>query len=189
MSTTSLFVELIVIGVGAAGWLGLTILAVFGYKWVNVDSLGSLPLLVPLLSITYLLGIVVDRAADRMFDRQAQRQLRRSFENRQAYEKARILAAAKSPLLDLMEYNRSRLRICRGWIVNCAALGISLNAFVWSQLPEELPRARISVASTLIVLGLGLGALHAWYRLCSNAYESLAMQAEMLTNSSGKGIS
>ena len=38
MSTTNLFVELIVIGVGVLAWVILLIGSVFGYAWVPVDT-------------------------------------------------------------------------------------------------------------------------------------------------------
>ncbi len=52
MSTTSLFVELIVVGVGAAIWLALLTLALFGYEWVQVpaDKALSIPAAIATLS-------------------------------------------------------------------------------------------------------------------------------------------
>ena len=38
MSTTDLFVDLMVIGIGAAIWLILLIFSIFGYEWVPVDQ-------------------------------------------------------------------------------------------------------------------------------------------------------
>ena len=60
MSTTSLFVELIVVGVGAAIWLTLLTLALFGYGWVQVpaDKALSIPAAIPILAVVYVLGIV-----------------------------------------------------------------------------------------------------------------------------------
>jgi hypothetical protein len=37
MPTTSLFVELIVTGVGAFGWVTLAVLTVFGYQWIDLE--------------------------------------------------------------------------------------------------------------------------------------------------------
>ncbi|NJN21306.1 MAG: hypothetical protein HC812_09070 [Leptolyngbya sp. RL_3_1] len=69
MSTTDLFVELLIIGVGAAIGLFLLVLTVFGYGWLAWDGLLSLPALLPILAIVYVLGIVVDRFSDRLFEK------------------------------------------------------------------------------------------------------------------------
>jgi hypothetical protein len=180
MTTTSLFVELIVIGVGALGWLTMALLAVFGYGWVDFSKFSSLAGLVPALAVTYVLGIVVDRVADQVFQPMARRLQSRSFATREDYERAQDLVYVKSPLRDLIEYNRSRLRICRGWVVNCVAGLVSLNALVWSQLPQDTPRMKLAVTGTVLLLAVGVGASNAWYQLCIVAYQRLAGQARIV---------
>jgi len=64
MSTTDLFVELIVIGTGAVIWLSLLIFSRFDLPQINPDSLYSLVILLPFASITYVIGIMMDRVAD-----------------------------------------------------------------------------------------------------------------------------
>jgi hypothetical protein len=65
VSTTNLFVELLVIGVGAAGWLILFTLAALGYDTAFVKGLLSTPAaIVPGIVAVYLLGILTDRIAD-----------------------------------------------------------------------------------------------------------------------------
>jgi hypothetical protein len=184
MPTTSLFVELIVTGVGAFGWVTLAVLTVFGYQWVDLDRLlslaGLLPVLAVALAVTYVLGIAVDRVADQVFTPFARRLCSRSFATREDYERAKDIVYIESSLRDLVEYNQSRLRICRGWVVNCAAGLISLNTFVWVQLPESTPRVKLTVAFSVLLLGVGAGALNAWYQLRAVAYQRLAKQAGIL---------
>ncbi len=57
MSTASLFVELVVIGVGALSWVVLLVLSVFGWNWVPTERVFSSVALVPLLSLIYVFGI------------------------------------------------------------------------------------------------------------------------------------
>jgi hypothetical protein len=64
MSTTNLFVELVVIGVAAVAWTCLLILTGFGHEWVPVDKLFSASTIVHLLALVYLLGIMSDRFSD-----------------------------------------------------------------------------------------------------------------------------
>jgi hypothetical protein len=182
MATTTLFVELVVIGVGALAWVALTILGLFGYSWLTFDRVTSVTSLVPLLSLTYVLGIVVDRIADRVFEAPSRRLLARWFSSQQDYQHSKDFVYLKSPLRALMEYNRSRLRICRGWAINCIAAVIALNFFVWSQLSSEAPRVKLAVIGSGLLVLFGLGALNAWYQLSIAAYERLFEQAKLLEN-------
>jgi hypothetical protein len=182
MTTTALFVELVVIGVGAVLWVILAVLALFGYSWVTLtfEQATSVTSLVPLLSFAYLLGIIVDRIADQVFAIPASRLRARWFAEAADYYRARDIFYLKAPTRDLAEYNRSRLRICRGWAINCAAAITALNAFVWAQLPNEYPRLKIASMGSVIFLLLCLGALNAWRELSTDAYERLKEQTKLL---------
>ncbi len=116
MSTTNLFVELIVIGTGAAFWIVLAIFTVFNRAFVTLDNLMSWPALIPVLSIIYVAGIIVDRWADKIFSFIWRDSLRAKwFKTEDDYYAARTLIYTQSDSLrDLFEYSRSRLRICRG---------------------------------------------------------------------------
>ena len=65
MSTTNLFVELIVIGLGAAIWVTLLVLAALGLDTRTVLGLAeNTVILAWTVPVVYLLGIVTDRLAD-----------------------------------------------------------------------------------------------------------------------------
>jgi len=68
MNTTNLFVELIVIGVGAFIWLILLVLSVFGYAWIPIEHMLAPAVTIPMLAVIYVLGIISDRIADTVFD-------------------------------------------------------------------------------------------------------------------------
>src|SRR5215210_8108672 len=132
MGTTNLFVELVVIGVGAMAWLCLLILTVFGWTWIPLEKLFSTTALLPLVSLIYLLGIVSDRIADSIFERFWVERLQLTrFANTNEYHVARrqILTGSER-LSDLLEYGRSRMRICRGWTLNSVLIAIALNLLV-----------------------------------------------------------
>ena len=186
MVTTALFVELIVIGVSATAWVALLVLAIFGYSWLTFERFSSLSTVVPLLSLSYLLGIITDRFADRLFEPASSRLLTRWFASQSDYRHAQSLVYADERFQALAEYSKSRLRICRGSAVNCVLLSIALNMFVWLQLPIELPRAKLSIVGSVLLILVGLGALSAWYQLCVAGYERLHQQAMLLGAIEGK---
>lgn len=167
MSTTNLFVELIVIGVGAITWLALLVLAVFGYKPVNLEFLASSTFFIPALAFTYLLGIVTDRFADTFFERSWLSKTRRElFPDRTEYHNARTEILLSSPALsDLIEYSRSRMRICRGWSFNAFLSMIALNIFVWTRGISETWGLQLELFGTFAFLALSYACWYAWSRI------------------------
>lgn len=185
MSTTDLFVELIVIGVGAMAWLALLALSLFGTAWAEAEWLVSLPALLPMLALTYVVGIVTDRLADALFSRlwgddvfaatYGAGSPRKAY-----YDDRRVIYLHAERLAGLLEYNRSRLRIARGWAVNAALLLVTTLAFVWAQLPATLPRLALSGFAVAFWLALAVGAWYAWYRLEGNGYRRCQEQASFI---------
>ena len=127
MNTTSFFVELVVIGVAALIWVVLFVLSVFGFDWGMAGKMMSFQAIVPLLSIIYVLGILTDRLADTMFGRCFQSSDRDS----EYYRARRIVFLRSQRLSDVLEYGRSRLRICRGWSFNAGMMVPAVNLFIW----------------------------------------------------------
>jgi hypothetical protein len=180
MATTALFVELIVIGIGAAAWLGLTVIGIFGYSWVTFGEFSSIAALAPLLGVVYVLGIIVDRVADQAFDPLAKRLVLRWFSDKDQYYADFNLVYIESPTRTLVEYTKSRIRICRAWVINCIASAVALNVFVWSQLPDSFPRGKVAVICSIGLLTVSVGAFRAWYQLSDDGYRRLAQQAQLL---------
>lgn len=184
MNTTNLFVELIVIGVGAVIWLLLFVFSIFGYGWVPVDDLQSAIAAVPLIAVIYVLGIVSDRLADTVFEWIWMDDLRDPFfPNRKKYYNARRTILIHSERLsDLLEYGRSRMRICRGWAFNSVIIAISLNTFVWTKFGDQQLACPVSIYGSIFLLFLGWGAWFAWRRLAQNEYRKIKEQAEFIAS-------
>ena len=172
MSTTSLFVELIVIGVGAALWVGLLIISVFGYDDAVMKTLASPVATVVLLSVIYLLGIVTDRIADLIFDKRWGSAIRKQwFDSVEDYYRARSDIFEKSQLAsELLEYSRSRLRICRGWAFNSVISAVALTIFLFTPSYPTLDKPRLFAFGTLGLLLLALGAWYSWKKLAESEY-------------------
>ena len=190
MGTTNLFVELIVIGVGATTWLCLLFFTVFGWEWIPVERAFSTVALVPLLSLIYLLGIISDRIADSIFERLWVKRLQQErFATPDEYHIARrqILTGSER-LSDLLEYGRSRMRICRGWTLNSILIAIALNLFVWIKLPQSRVALLLSLFGTTAALSFAVGAWYTWRKLSVTEYRKVKEQAAFLvkTNKSSK---
>jgi hypothetical protein len=196
MSTTNLFVELLVIGVGCAGWLTLLTLAVLGYDSVLVKGLLSTPpAAVPALALIYLLGIVVDRVADATLQsvRAQRRCLKYYSTENECYQQRGYVLSTSTYFAKQFEYSRSRQRICRGWILNAVLLAISVNVFLIARPGVIAHPIRVSAFVTPTLLLLGVACWFAWEKLADTELKRIRDQAEWLrslgTPSPGSAIS
>ena len=178
MSTTSLFVELLVIGSGVFVWLILLLFAAYGVDVLPLTQTVVLVSAVPVLSLIYVLGIVWDRVADA---------LRHSQFNDigEYYNARRLILTQSSQLSELLEYGRSRLRICRGWTLNAPLIGISLNLLLFSEAERVDSVASASVAATILSVVLMSGSWFAWNSLAKAEYRKIREQADFLRENAG----
>lgn len=156
MNTTSIFVELVVVGLHTAIWMALIILAFVGYQNLNLEKVFTLNLALPILAITYILGILVDRAADIALTAQDDR-LRSQYDLRglPGFLSMRFYVLSKSSdVYAQLEYTRSRLRIARASILNFAFTTLAAVLFVWFQLGQALAAEyRVTACLTAAVIG------------------------------------
>lgn len=211
MKTTDLFVEIIVIGIGAVISLLLFIFGVFGYEWVPFDEAVSLVALIPFISVIYVLGIVIDRVADKLFDGWAkairvkvystqhednashngQATPRISFRPKPAvsaeckkkiteqfFKDRRYIYIHPSRLADHLEYNRSRLRVCRGWTLNLLLILITYHFFMLQQPPEHV-FVSFEIVYYLIAL-LMISTCYSWWHFTSEYVSKIRRQAKYL---------
>jgi len=182
MTTTNLFVELIVIGVGAACWVGMLILSLFGVESISLESLSSYPVLVTLLTMAYLLGIISDRAADFAFDKLFSNSLRiRHFGQKREYQDARRLVFNTSDrLADMHDYGRTRIRICRGWALNAVLIALSLNVLLHSRFLQADWFEAARIWGTVGFVLLSVSCWWSWRMLCSTEYLKISEHAKFL---------
>lgn len=185
VTTTNLFVELVVIGVGAACWLCLLICGVFGVDVVAADVLQPYPVLVALLAVVYLLGIISDRIADFVFDKLFSSRLREiHFNDKRDYQDSRRLVFNRSGrLADMHDYGRTRIRICRGWALNALIIAISLNVFLHNQSTRADWHQSAQTWGTSGCLLLSAASWWSWRLLCLTEYLKIKEHAEFLRSS------
>jgi len=133
MSITTLYAELVVVGTGALLSVLLLVYAFFGASWVptlSADSIGTVISLVPALSVVYVLGIIVVSISHRIFDG-LEEHLRAGLLGEINYGEARNDLYTSPNVQNLVhdfEFRRSKVRICRGWYLNCVLIMVALLA-------------------------------------------------------------
>lgn len=182
MSTTNLFVELLVIGVGAACWVLLLLCGAVSVEEIPAPWLRSYPLLLVSLAFLYVFGIITDRLADWTFDKLFSGRIRaRFFESKRAYQDARRLVLSSSTrLADLHEYGRTRIRISRGWSLNSLLAAAVLGGQGWVQPADSLWGAPLARWGVVAFVGLSFAAWCSWRLLVSFEYLKIREHAEFL---------
>ena len=182
MSTTTLFVELVVVGVGAMAWLSLLVLAVFGHEWIPLDRVFSPSATIPSLAVVYLLGIVTDRVADTLLGPLWARgnRFRVYGQDERAYAADKVLVLAAPQFSRLFEYNKSLQRICRGWTVNSLAILVSLHVLLWLRYGMTPTTVRVAGLGSFLLLLLAAACLFSVRRLNAVQYRKIKEQAAML---------
>lgn len=196
MNTTSLFVELLVVGVGGVIWLTVGAAAFVDTPAVlaNLPTMRSelvLLMLGPLTALTYVLGIVLDRVADALSDLETARIDRASQRSKkpgsfyacsrdQAREAKTYIYQRADRLADLFEYGRSRLRICRGSTLNALLLLLMANLFLVRHAAQiSNPEGTMAVVNAVCVV-IAAGSYWAWRRLVRSESAWLWRQYELL---------
>jgi hypothetical protein len=169
MSTTAIFVEVLIIGIQAAIWVTLLILSMFGYHWattlkLNLQGWESLAT-IGVLSFCYTLGVIVDRLADAFYIILNPKTflLRNKWINRnadRAHDSVRIavLCSDKS-LTNFLEYLRSRLRIARATVFNIVLTMITTLLFISTQCDTIGCESRLSLGVTTLFIGIMLSII------------------------------
>lgn len=182
MSTTTLFVELVVVGVGALAWVCLLLLAGLGHEWVPVDKLFSPSATVPVLALVYLLGIVTDRVADTVLGPLWAKGNRERVYGKDdhAYVVDKMLVLSVPQFSRLFEYNKSLQRICRGWTFNAIAILVSLHALLWLRYGVTALTLRVAALGSSFLLLLACGCWFSARRLNAVQYRKVKEEAATL---------
>ena len=146
MSTTTLVVEIVIIGVQVSLWFGCLVLT-FAWEWIAARNVAIEKdwiniLLIVTFAIAYPLGIAVDRVADVFFrwwnDRTSQSKKKKSARMSKVSAVKRDLQRMVIYMTEnrgsaLIDYPRSRLRIARATTINGLVIGVSIAVLVIAQ--------------------------------------------------------
>jgi hypothetical protein len=172
-----MFVEVLVVGIGALAAITGFFSAVIGYETMKKAGpvLSSTPAAGAGLAFSYALGIVVDRGADYVLRQPRRRLRRRHFDSNASYVRARRAIVSKPHIVAMADYARSRMRICRGWSINCLLLVVAGDLLIW-RFPVSNRPVLLIVVSVMGLL-LGSGFFVAWRTITLTSYKKLAQQA------------
>jgi len=185
MNTTAIFAEILIVGLEGLVWLGLLVAAIFGTGWVEPGELRGWEALttIGILAAAYALGVLLDRAADtllRPIDRwlECRLSLRRAPGPAIAEMRLRLMQADDG-VSKFLEYQRSRVRVARGTVVNLAFILAATDLFLISRTDVSAKTGGVlglvigNIAGLLVVVGVFVahfGVQRAWLSRLQDAY-------------------
>src|SRR3954466_1712965 len=120
MSTTALFVDLLIIGIQVATWLILLIFTVFDYRWFSLEYIkgSETAIAVMLLPMFYPIGIFIDNLADYVLHSWRD-DIRKKSGLDEDQTITKLLTTLKDDKLsEYFDYVRIRIRISRSSALN-----------------------------------------------------------------------
>lgn len=177
MTTTSLFVEILVIGAVAELWLALFLLALApqadlaAFRTLVSDT-GELTalLFVPFVALTYALGWVVNFLAERLFKPFFQERYRDALFQEASVDyytaRATVLQRASEEVVADLQFDRHIFRIARAGALNFLLLAIALVPYIIAG------RSWLSVLLALF-LGLSISSFLQWRSRYGHSYRKL----------------
>ena len=176
MSTTALFVELLIVGLESLVWIFLFISGFFGIDWllglINIFEKAGLFLTVVLIGFAYLIGILLDELFDSLTGWWSNR-IKSSIHDKdlpQMWDMQAYIFGHSKEATEQLGYIRTRVRIMRSSIFNFGLIGIGAILFVSNQISStNYPVGRINWVNGIICLLLVSITSFIYWRL-ENAY-------------------
>lgn len=181
VAATTMFVEVLVVGIGSLAALVTFLAAIAGPDNASQISpiMGSSITAGLALAFSYALGILVDRGADGLLAKRRRSIRSVYFTSNSSYSAARQHVSGRPDLAARADYARSRMRICRGWILNSPALfGAAIFLIVRFELKN--PTTLIACSAAVGAL-LTFGFYVAWRNITATSYSKIAQQAQVNT--------
>lgn len=184
MSTTTLFVDLLIIGIQVAVWLVLLILCVFGYRWIDVDILRGweAPLGLTLLGVVYPIGIFVDNLADALLGRWRDA-IRDKYVTEPSQNVMTLLMTARDDrLAAYYEHLRVRIRISRSSAFNFGMIAVLFPIFTtcWVQSFGGVSKWLVAGVVGGLSATIASLALYTWSAVTHGFYEKQVRGLQVL---------
>ena len=180
MSTTQLFAELLVIGIGALIWIAILIAGVSQLSFQNISTNANIFTLAPIVGVAYVLGIIVDRISYGLFRKLEERTRNKIIEpntSPSADDRERYILTNSEELSIQITYNRSRLRVCRSWIINFSLIAAA--SAIWG----DASKLKTPILLPILSLSLAVITFLVWLKLSKDYYINIQASYEFLAES------
>ncbi|MEX1378354.1 MAG: hypothetical protein AB1Z23_12890 [Eubacteriales bacterium] len=154
MSTTSLYVELVIIGMQTITWMLLIIDCIeHGIIKSIISYSNNLFLAIVFLSISYVIGMIFDRLANLIFQRPENKIRKKSG----LQAKSSLLVDETNKMQEHQSYTRSKYRILRSSSLNIFIISILVTFNIFFNYTKNF-----YLLGTVLIIGFILSALSVW---------------------------
>ncbi len=188
MSTTQIFVELLIIGLGGIIWLSIFISGIFKGPVENFVHFPDAVYALLIVCVAYVMGIIIDRIAYGIFNSLEKRNGKRILKDYSDLTVEKMLyyiSTNSEELKNKIFYNRSRLRICRSWIINFCLIAISITFL--NVRKHALSFIHFILLLTILVILIFL-TFYVWNELSKDHLKSVKQSYEFLKAEKGDGV-
>lgn len=182
MTTTQVFIELLITGFGSLVWIILFFLGINGLEFeMFLEKEISNVFLLPITGFAYIIGIIIDRIGFQIFKNKERKNINKVFsenEDRSSIQLKVVFIIQKSDhLKSAIDYNRSRLRLSRSWIINFLMISISLILYLILNSDENT-----SIIFSLLGINIVFCILsfYTWSKLSKDYYKNIKSSFESL---------
>jgi hypothetical protein len=186
MSTTLLFVELLIAGTQVSVWLALLLVTLFGYSWIPLQRVADWQniMLVLFLTFSYTLGVVFDRLADSVFEPWNRHLKDKFIPNPPLPIVVMRFEVGKDNkyLNNQFEYTRSRMRIARASAINAVLIAIIGTAFALVRVDGTTSGQKTGLCAATLAVGMCIASLcaFAWRNMMRTYLELVKVNYERL---------
>ena len=161
MSSTTLFVEILITGLESVIWIGFLLGCLFGVEWFNFIALSfekaQAFTTTLLLGLVYVIGIIFEEVTDALFESWSDK-LKASLNNgdMSRYNDIQDFVYSHYAMKtdDQLGYMRSRRRILRASAFNVVMIAVCSIAFIWLRVPTVPDLSKISLTVFIAIVGL-----------------------------------
>lgn len=161
MSSTTLFVEILITGLESVIWIGFLLGCLFGVEWFNFMALSfekaQAFTTTLLLGLVYVIGIIFEEITDALFEPWSDK-LKASLNNgdMSRYNEIQDFVYSHYAMKtdDQLGYMRSRRRILRASAFNVVMIAICSIAFIWLRVPTVADSSKTSLTVFIAIVGL-----------------------------------
>ena len=170
MTTTSLFIEILIIGYMGLAWLGMIPAILFGIpdmqSVLDVIDKAEILITITLTSFAYFFGILIDRIADSVLDKWDGiiRKKTRCSDEPSILSMQAVLFVKAPESVSRFSYQQSRLRIVRAAVLNVGLFFITSLVFVFARVSGDNDKV-VALASLLFIAAIWAATFFAYNRI------------------------
>jgi len=176
MNTTAIVIEILIGGLQTTIWLALIILSIFGYGWIQLNTVEKLlGLTIFIITISYTFGVLFDRLWDFLLQKPDEVIRNRYFSKSELYSMRVRIFSKSEPMAKFLDYIRSRMRIARASFCNFCLITATSLLFILTQLNhfDALLNLKLLLFTSTCGMLLALLAFYAWKKITNTYYKQM----------------